>query len=171
MPIEDSVFDQPDDHFLFESLSHHLLKLFEGKYLTIEDIDKRADIPISAKNAWYLWQFAMDVSSSGIPDYLLNHCSSVDQVSHTRSALQTVKAVELLVLLDAAIPFALEISKPYGEFSAFPVDECFNQFPVNPEWTDLAKIAERSWTLAAAPFMTLVGAYLRAHREELQQKA
>ena len=170
VPIADSFFDQPDDHFLFEGLFHHLLRLFDGKYPAPEEIDKRSDIPASAKDAWYLWQLAMDVSSAGIPDYLLNHCPSVEQVIRMRSALQTVGAVDLLVLLDAAIPFVLEIAKPYGKFSAFPLHDYFDQFPIDPRWTDLEQIAEHSWKLAGALLIAQGGEYLRAHRHELQRE-
>jgi hypothetical protein len=169
-PIADSFFEQPDDHFLFENVYHHLLKLFDGVYPSPQEIESRADIPASAKVAWYLWQFAMDVSSSGIPDYLLNHCPSVQQMMLTHRALKTVQALELLVLLEAAIPIVSEISKPFGEFSVFPQDEWFNQFQVNPHWPDLEKIAEPSWNLVAAPFSKLVATYLRSHRFELQRK-
>jgi hypothetical protein len=165
-PIADSVFDQPDDQFLFESVFHHLLQLFDNVYPSPQSIESRTDIPASAKVAWYLWQFAMDVSSSGIPDYLLNHCPSVKQMMLTHRALKTVQAVELLVLLEAAIPFVNEISKPYGEFSAFPLHEWFDQFQINPLWTDLEQISEPSWKLAAEPLTKSVAAYLRSHRSE-----
>lgn len=168
--IADNVFDQLHDHFLFESVFHHLLKLFENVYPSPQTIEKRADIPASAKIAWHLWEFSMGASSSGIPDYLLNHCQSAEQIMLTHSALRTVQAYELLDLLEAAIPLVYEISKLYGVFSVFPSHEWFHQFQVNPLYPELEKISEPSWNLAAAPFSKLVAAYLRSHRSELQRK-
>jgi len=169
-PIADSIFDQSDDHFVFEEVFQHLLKLFDNQYPEPSVIEARSDIPESAKVAWYLWQFAMDVSSSGIPDYLLNHCPSVEQMILTHHALKVVHANELLVLLEAAIPFVREVSMEYGEFSVFPKHEWFNQFRQNPLWPDLEKISEPSWNLAAMPFSSLVAKYLREHRAELQRE-
>ena len=169
VPIPDNIFDQSDDHFVFESVFYHLLKLFDNQIPPSNLVEEHPGIPECAKVAWYLWQFAMEVSSSGIPDYLLNHCPSAEQMMLTHQALKTVGADELRILLEAAIPFAREKSKVYGEFSVFPRDAWFDQFHVNPLWPDLEKISEPSWNLGASPLSTLVATYLRAHRVELQR--
>lgn len=80
--IPDNVFDQPDDHFVFESVFFHLLNLFNNQYPTASEIEETKSIPDSAKIAWYLWLFATEVSSSGIPDYLLNHCPTLSFKRH-----------------------------------------------------------------------------------------
>lgn len=170
-PIPDSIFDQPDDHFVFESVFCNLLKLFDNKFSPSNEIEEQLDIPECAKVAWYLWHFAMEVSSSGIPDYLLNNCPSGEQMILTHRALKIVGAHELITLLEAAIPLARENWKEYGEFGEYPRHDWFDQFQVNPLWQDLDKISEPSWTLAASPFSLLVGTYLREHRAELQRSS
>lgn len=170
IPVPDSIFAESDAHLVFESIYFHLLKLFDHQILSPELIDEYPDFPESAKTAWYLWHFAMEVSSSGLPDYLSNHCPSVQQIKLTRHALAVVAADELKMLLDAAIPFARDGSKEYGEFSVFPQDVWFEQFDVSSSWPEPDLIAETSLRLAGLPLSSLVGTYLRAHREELQCK-
>ncbi|MFZ6781296.1 DMP19 family protein [Undibacterium sp. Ji83W] len=167
-PISDTVFDQPDDHFLFESIFYHLLKKFDNLYPPIEVFETASGMPECAKVAWCLWQFAAEVSGNGIPDYLLNHCPEIKQLIFTHHALKLVLADELVVLLEAAIPLAREASIEYGEFSDFPKDAWLDQFQVNLVWPDLEMISQPSWALSAAPLSSLVGTYLRAHRAALQ---
>lgn len=170
IPVPDSVFAEHDPHAVFESTYFHLFRFFGHQLLTPEQMNEYPDIPESAKTAWYLWPFATGVSSSGLPDYLLNHCPSVQQLKLTRHALALVAANELLRLLDAAIPFARDSSKEDGEFSAFPQDVWFEQFDVHSSWPEPDMISDASLGLAGFPLSVLVAAYLQAHRKELQCK-
>lgn len=166
--VPGNVFDQPDDHFLFESVFYHLLRQFDNLYPPIEVFETASGMSECAKVVWCLWQFAVEVSGNGIPDYLLNHCPEIAQLIFTHHALKLVLADELVALLEAAIPLVREVSIEYGEFSEFPKDTWLDQFQVNPVWPDLEMISEPSWILSTAPLSTLVATYLRAHRTVLQ---
>ncbi len=171
VPLADSVFDQPDDHFLFESTYYCLLGLFGDQFPSAKTIEAREDVPDSAKAGWHLWLFAINVASGGIPDFLLNHCSSAEQMILTHRALKTVQADEMLVLLEAAFPFIKEIARKSGRSGAFPSQEWFEQFHVNPDFPELENISKPSWLLAEAKLSAVVAKYLRAHRSELQRKS
>jgi hypothetical protein len=162
--IPDMILDQDDDNSVFEGVFQYLLRIFGNQIPSSDEIESRLDISEPAKIAWYLWLFATDVSSAGIPDYLLNHCPSIEQLILTHHALKMVRASELLVLFEAAIPLVREIAKQYGQFSVLPNHEWLDQFKPNPLWLDLERISEQSWSLASAPFSTLVANYLRNDR-------
>lgn len=166
--IPDMIFDQGNDYSLFEEVFQYLLKAFGNRIPNANEIESCSDIPESAKIAWYLWQFSTEVSSAGIPDYLLNHCPPIEQLILTHRALKIVQANDLLILLEVAIPTVKEIAKRYGQFSVFPNHEWIDQFEQNPLSPDLESISEQSWKLASAPFVTLVANYLRQNRSQLQ---
>lgn len=168
-PVPDIFFDQPDDFLLVENVFLHLLGIFDGQILPPAILEQRTDIPGAAKIAWHLWQFGIDVASSGIPDYLLNRCDSVEKVAAVHRALTTIGEVELRTLLESAIPVAVEVSQEYGESSILPQDKWFDQFPRGSGSSDFGVIAEQSYKLAGETFFEQVARFLRAHRQELQR--
>lgn len=171
-PVPDSVLYQADDFLLLEGVYYHLFRLFGSEFTPAKKLEERLDIPECAKVGWHLWVFVIEISGGGIPDFLMNHCHSAEQLISTHRALQTIQADGMLILLEASIPLVRESAKEYGEFSDFPRHEWIDQFQVHPAWPDLEAISksERSWSEAALPLTKLAANFLRAHRSELQQK-
>lgn len=164
--MPDGVFDQPDDQVVLESIYDYLLKLF-NQYPSAKDIEERVDIPACAKIGWHLWVFAIEVASAGIPDYLVNHCETAEQIIFTHSALKKIRADEMLILLEAAIPL-IKADEDLCAGNDYLRHKWFDQFHRNSAWLDLEKIASASFSLAEAPLAGQAAQYLRAHRSELQ---
>ncbi len=165
--IPENILDEPDDYWLCERIYLFVLGFFGNQHLPAKEIDSRTDIPEVAKNVWHLWLFATEVSSSGVPDYLLNHCSSVEQLVFTHRALKIIHADEMVMLLEAAIPLVRAEANAQGGFGEVADHDWMNQFQVNPLWSDRQRIAEQSCELAAPPFFLALAKYVRAHRTEL----
>ncbi|HET7843866.1 MAG TPA: hypothetical protein VFL14_06930 [Xanthomonadales bacterium] len=146
--IHPACLQQSSDHRVFESVANHLIA--QG------DPEALSDVPLAAETARILWLFAGEVAGSGLPDYLLNHCSSIVEADRYLTALRAVGAGELVEIFEALIPLAGDVDP----FAANPA--WVSSFSANSRWPTLESAEWISMTLAADHLSGLVAKHVRA---------
>jgi len=159
-PLDSSMLDQPNDQWLFESVSDHLNELLGEQWHPITNIEMLPGVPYSAKHVWYAWWFAAEVGGSGIFSYIVNLSISASEVKHTLDALRTIGAHDMAARLQSAIVLShsVEGAELWHDENAEVV---FDGFELAPDYQDFAAVDENIFEVIATPFSTIAAGYIR----------
>lgn len=159
-PLNSSMLDQPNDQWLFESVSDHLNELLGEQWHPITNIEMLPGVPNSAKHVWYAWWFAAEVGGSGIFSYIVNLSISASEVKHTLDALCAIGARDLAARLQSAIVLShsVEGAELWHDENAEAV---FEGFALAPDYQDFAAVDENIFEVIATPFSTIAAVYIR----------
>lgn len=162
-PLSPQDLECHDGHALLQAMYESLQEQLgqETDFLAIERLQ---GAPQYAKVAWYIWWFVAEAGGSGIPGYLANHVTTTAEVQAFRDSLVSIKAHEVVTLLDAAL--ALE-----DVVEGLPQDDqssWFQQFKSNPAWSEWDSIEERSFVLLSGSVSDLAASFIKRHAHATQ---